>query len=53
MKRKNGYYWVKDCHDYWYIAKWDGEYWSVCGSEQEYQDCDFSIIYEQKIIRDK
>lgn len=52
MKRKQGYYWVKD-YDWWIIAKWNvnDEYssWSVCGNGGEFIDEDFADINEEAI----
>lgn len=37
--RECGYYWIKaHDNDYWEIGQWDGNGWSVCGSEVQLYD---------------
>jgi len=50
MKRQDGYCWVRD-YDYWYIAKWSDNEWSVCGNEQTFDDSEFTEIDENEIIK--
>ena len=48
-ERQYGYYWVRD-YDYWYIAKWSNNEWTVCGNERPFGDLEFDEINENRII---
>ena len=63
MERKSGFYWVrpplnKDCsfnwctHEGWLIAEYYApeRMWTVSGCEIEFDDDDFKVIYENRIM---
>ncbi len=42
--RQEGYYWVEYARNEWEVAEWNGEYWSMIGSESVFIDANFVSI---------
>lgn len=52
MTRENGFYWVRDQHDGWHVARYDNGRWFITGWDNAVHETYFDAIDERRLTHD-